>query len=591
VTRPSPPAVAPRNLPLFLLALAALTVAVYWPTLTVPFYLDDFPGIVENPRLHDVTDLQAIWQFAPQRFVGSLSFAANYALHGNEVLGYHVANLAIHLLAGLALFALSSALVRSPVVDAESRPWVRWVPLVATALFLLHPLQTQAVTYVVQRYASLAAMFYLGALAAYAWARLRRWHWLLIVALLFAALALFTKQNAATVIGAAVLVELLFFRRLGRGGVVLVAAATIGLAAGGLWLLGLEQVDVLTRETRDISRTEYFATQTGVLWRYVALFLLPLQQRLEYDIALVTAPLPAWVFVAAGAHLAAILAGFLAWRRAPLVAFGILFFYLAHLVESSVLPITDLAFEHRTYLPNAGLATLVAAVFAWLVFRAEKRTTVLSILVLALAVGAWLTFERNRLWGDVIGFLQQETALSPNKERAWTSLGKELLRRQRYEEALKALGQALNLSRTGDGLEVQVPTLLNTVFALHYTGQHQKGFEIASLIPLKELSPLDKGRLYEVRGMALAQLKATVLARRELERARRHYPMLTTVAWLSYVDLLEQKWEAAAERATAVLAEMPDHPVASDVQAKAIEALAGRDPGDTDPGPPAAAAR
>jgi tetratricopeptide (TPR) repeat protein len=299
---------------------------------------------------------------------------------------------------------------------------------------------------------------------------------------------------------------------------------------------------------------------------------LPTDQRLEYDIALVSDPFSPAVILAAGAHLVMLAGALLLWRRAPLVAFGILFFYLAHLVESSVFPITDLAFEHRTYLPNAGLATLAALGLLWLTAFANRDLATAAGAAVVLAALGWLTFERNRLWQDPIAFLQEDARLSPENERAWTSLGKELMRRQRFEEALQALGNALNLGRTEDGLEVGLPTLLNAVYALHYTGQHRKGFQLATLIPLDELSPLELSGLREVRGMAMAQLRRPKLARRELNRALEAYPNPSALAWIAYVDLLENQPDAAAERAAKVLKSLPNHPLARDILARA-EAL------------------
>jgi hypothetical protein len=213
------------------IALAVIVAAAYWPSFSVPFYLDDYHNIVENPRLHDVTNWQAIWEFAPQRFIGSLTLAFNYALHGPAVWGYHLGNALFHLIAGFALWALLAAIVRSPAVDKGASPWLLWLPLIGAAIFLLHPLQTQAVTYIVQRYASLVAMFYLASLAAYAWGRLHGSRTLLLAALVLATLAVFTKQNAVTVFPALLLTELLFFRSLDRRGVALLVAATAGACA------------------------------------------------------------------------------------------------------------------------------------------------------------------------------------------------------------------------------------------------------------------------------------------------------------------------------------------------------------------------
>jgi tetratricopeptide (TPR) repeat protein len=426
------------------------------------------------------------------------------------------------------------------------------------------------VTYIVQRYASLAAFFYLAAMASYAWWRLRGSPWLLALMAITVVLAVLTKQNAATVFLALPLIELLFFRRLAVGARLVVAAATLALALGVYWLVNQPEFDSLTRETQSISRRDYLATQVGVLWWYVGHFFYPTGQRLEFDFPLVTSfTLPA-VLGATVAHLAALTAAFLAWRRAPLVAFGILFWYLAHAIESSILPITDLAFEHRTYLPNAGLVTVIAVGVAWAAARHRLATAGLAILtVAALGTLSWLTWERNRLWQDPVAFLQHDVEQSPQSERAWTSLGKELLRREHFEEALQAFGNALNLARTDEGLEVQPATLVNTVIALHHTGQHRKGFEFAKIIPLDTLRNVDRSRLHEVRGMTLARLRQAKPARYELTEALKFHDNPNAAAWLAYVELIDGETEAAAERALAVLARKPDHALALQVLERA----------------------
>ncbi len=506
----------------FVLLLGILVIG-YAPSLDVPFYLDDYRTIEENPRLHDPTDLAAIWSFSPERFVASYTLAWNYAWHQSDVLGYHLVNAGIHLLTALALWALAAALIRSPALATSEQPWLAWVPFLAAALFLAHPLHTQAVTYIVQRYASLAALFYLGGMACYAWGRLRGSRGWFLAAVFCVLLALFSKQNALTVVAAIGLLEVLFFRQLGRSQRgVLFAVLAVALALLP-WLLSLEPLDALTRENPDISRSAYFATQMGVLWRYIALFFVPVDLTFDYDIALAPGFFQADVLLPAAAHLALLIGALALWRRAPLVAFGVLFYYLAHLVESGPIPITDLAFEHRAYLPDAGLLIASLSLLAWAVSRWPAPVALLPITALLIATATWMTAERNRLWRDPIAFLRHETQMSPQKERVWTSLGKELMRRGRFVEALQALGTALNLGRTPDGLAVQPATLINAVMVLHYTRQHKKAFELAHLLPLGLLEPVERSRLHEVRGMALIDLQRPDLARKELTLALKYF--------------------------------------------------------------------
>ena len=200
-----------------ILILALTVVVVYGHTLDVPFYLDDSASIVENQSLSIWHDFQKIWQFSPLRVLGYFSFALNREWGGLNVAGYHVVNIVIHFMAGLSLLALSKGILRTPALrDREAQTGLKWFPLITALFFLVHPLQTQAVTYIVQRLASLAGLFYLASLSCYIHGRLesvkrRRW-FLFSGSLILGVCALFTKQNTVTLPLAILLIEIIFFR-------------------------------------------------------------------------------------------------------------------------------------------------------------------------------------------------------------------------------------------------------------------------------------------------------------------------------------------------------------------------------------------
>ncbi|TMQ68336.1 MAG: hypothetical protein E6K81_16635, partial [Candidatus Eisenbacteria bacterium] len=155
-------------------ALIAIAVAAaYANTLRVPFILDDYASIRENPLIYHWQGIGALWRANPMRSLTYLTFALNHRLGGFDPLIYHLTNLKIHVLAGLALYGFARGALRAPrlagAVPAQVR---RWLPVTAALIFVLHPLQTQAVTYIVQRLASLVALGYFVSLAAYVQARL-----------------------------------------------------------------------------------------------------------------------------------------------------------------------------------------------------------------------------------------------------------------------------------------------------------------------------------------------------------------------------------------------------------------------------------
>jgi len=469
------------------LALLGLAVAAtYLHTLDVPFYLDDYSSILENDLIYQWQGFDSLWRYAPLRLVCYASFALNHRVVAFEPWGYHLVNILIHSLAGVAVFGLVRGLLRTPrMAGAATRPLLAGLPLLAAALFLLHPLQTQAVTYIVQRLASLQALFYLSALASYLQARLaptwsRRLLW--VTALLsLAVLALFTKENAATLPLAVVLLELAFFRHDRRSASRMAFGAIVGLAL--VWLavavafhanpLSLRSMGAVASQSTTISRESYLATQLPILWTYLRLFVWPAGLHLDYASGPFRHFSEGTPWLALSAHLLVIVLGVAAWRTRPLITFGVLFYYLAHAVESSVIPIPELAFEHRTYLPNAGLCLIGGWVMLgefpqWI--RGTRPAVAVAVIVLGVLGAA--TWQRNQRWRDPVAFWRENTEREPTKARAWGNLGKHLVLAGRTAEGAEALRESMRLQAAAAGEEgVEPLDVVNLSMALQALGR------------------------------------------------------------------------------------------------------------------------
>ncbi|MCB2184354.1 MAG: tetratricopeptide repeat protein [Desulfobulbaceae bacterium] len=437
-----------------LLILAAAVAGVYGHTLDVPFYFDDKTSIIDNPAIKHLDDLASLWQYAKLRFISYYTFALNYNFNGLEVAGYHVVNIFIHFLAGCAVFFLVQGLMRCPKGTLPEKTG-DWLPILTALLFILHPLQTQAVTYIVQRSASLAALFYIGSMCCYVWARIsdESKQRLLFgaIAILLACLALFTKQNTVTLPLAILLVELVFFqsnpKKTGVGLLmgVLLLAAVYGLAVTVFDVspLSLETADSLTRETEALSRLQYLAIQSGIVWTYIRLFFWPTGLHLDYHVTFPGSITDPVVLAALAGHLLVIGLGFFVIRRLPYVGFGILFYYLAHLVESSIIPIRDIAFEHRTYLPNMGLCLAVAWLFMQAINRKKTPALLATAAVIVILAGA--TWSRNTVWKDPAVFWADCVQKAPDNPRPYLHLAQTLEARGELKQAASYYQQALQL--------------------------------------------------------------------------------------------------------------------------------------------------
>ncbi|HHL39461.1 MAG TPA: tetratricopeptide repeat protein [Deltaproteobacteria bacterium] len=459
-------------IPFVLSALAVL--ALYSHVLHGPFLYDDLIYIVRNGRIRD---LGALTDFTSSRYVTFATFALNYAVGGLSTFGYHLVNVAVHVFNGWLVYALVRLTWRTPVVArAAAGASARGLALTASLLFAVHPLQTQAVTYITQRFASLATFFYLASLVCYAAARLDversdggllRRHGLYVLSVAAALAAQKTKEIAFTLPFVIALYELAFFsgsvasarRRAallvpyGLAALViplsflLVSPGAVSYASGiENWITELQKAELGT-----LSKYVYFLTETRVLVTYLRLLVLPVNQMLLYDFPASHSILEPAV-LASLAFLSLLLFGalYLFFRAKRLgepyllvASAGVIWFFVTSSVESSVIPIMDLIYEHRVYLPSVGALTALAALGAAALERlgARPRTGV-ALTAAAVVLLSVLTYQRNLVWTDALAFWADGAARAPALAKPRINLAIELMRLGRYDEAVVELEKA-----------------------------------------------------------------------------------------------------------------------------------------------------
>ena len=446
----------PLRLPAVALLVAVAAALPYARTFSVGFQFDDVPNIVENPAVHAL-DLSArslapaVAAFPLHRWLARLTFAVNHALGGLAPAGYHAVNLALHVLTALLVFALAEELLSRSAAELAP-PRRRRAALLAALIFAVHPLQTMAVTYVVQRMAVLSALFSLAAL--YGWARARRpgeerraaW---LGGAGLAAFLAMSSKENAAVLPLLLLAFEALVVAdlpaRVRRRPRIAGAAAAVAIALAAVAAVSYRSELGGDGALPPLPIVDRLLTQPRVLCHYLGRLLFPWPGWLHLDYGL----LPSRGLLDPPTTLASILligllvAGAVSVRRAlPVVAFGVAFFLLALVVEQSVLPL-DLAFEHRLYLPSFGLA-LVAG---WGLERAGEGLRggpwLVALPLVLLLAGA--TAARNEDWRDPVRLHAQDAAAFPWLTRSLLSLGAEYRERGELDRAEATYRQLLEL--------------------------------------------------------------------------------------------------------------------------------------------------
>jgi tetratricopeptide (TPR) repeat protein len=451
-----------------IIVVLLLGLLAYSNTLHVPFVFDDEPNIINNPAVRQSAHLP----FSGLRWFGLLTFAWNYAWGGLDVFGYHLVNLFIHLTSTVVVYGLVTTTLRTPALATADD--TRRAPLVSawlcSLLFVCHPIQTQAVTYTVQRLASLATLFYLLALLGYARARLpgtpARRTIFYLAAMAGAVLAMKTKEIAFTLPAAILLYELFFFRGKWLRVLAVVPFATIALLVPIALMehaaaVGPASIENAVHVGADaaIPRYAYLLTQTRVVVTYLRLLCLPVTQNLDYDFPISRSLTAPYVVLSLLFLVSLVGAGLLAYLRSRrstdaasarlrMMAFGIFWFFLALSVESSVIPLADVIFEHRLYLPSFGAFLAAACAFAMIEVkltpaRARLAKVGAAAVVLALGIAA---YARNSVWRDEGVLWMDVLAKSPNKARAHNNAGNLFfLPRGRIEEAISHYQTALRL--------------------------------------------------------------------------------------------------------------------------------------------------
>lgn len=437
---------------LLLLCLSAplLAFAVYYPGLHGPFLFDDWQNLVHNEHLRiDQLDLANLQQAAfstssgiLKRPVSMLSFALNYYATGDASYFFKLTNLVIHIANGIGIFIMTLLLLgafRQRMQDGLTQWHMRLVSLSVAAAWLLHPLNLTSVLYIVQRMASLASFFIIFGLIFYLWGRLRQqenkggWTPILASFIVFTPLAALSKENGLLLPLFMFLIELtafrfkaptavthIFLKGLFTISVILPIIAIVAYSAWHPeWLLSGYAI-------RDFSLIERLLTEARVIWFYLKMILLPATREMAIyhdDIAIshgLFAPLTT-LFSVIGT--AALLGG--AWflrNRLPILAFGVLFFFAGHAMESTVLAL-EIAHEHRNYLPMYGI---LLPLFYYLLSPLSSPDTLRFRYVAAvflIGLFAFTTASRAQHWSNLFDLSQYEVDNHPDSPRANLQMG------------------------------------------------------------------------------------------------------------------------------------------------------------------------
>jgi protein O-mannosyl-transferase len=464
---------SPYFAPLSIAFLCLVTLFLYYPTLNYPFHYDDYHNIVENPHIKNIEDIPLFLEGLKDysrwfRALPSLTLALNYHLHRLEVFGYHLINLLLHLASGILVYFISRHLLDLAIDRREkdtaagtlSRNRVPLLSLFAALVFIVHPVQINTVTYIVQRNEGMCAFFFLLSFFLFikgtkATGPFRFFYYAGVIITTIG--AIFSKEVGFTLPVIIVLYDLVFvcknradiLKRLRIYGlpILLIVLYVLFLLHGGVLRLLMKG-----HETWFWSPFENLLTQANVIIQYIKLLFIPWPgwMNIDHDFRVSRSLFEFPTILSVLAILCLFFIAIFLIRRRRVISFSIFWFFIILAPTSSLIPIWDIMVEYRLYLPMVAYGLILALGIDYLyrlllqnVYHRLSQAVAIGVMVLFVSVYAFFAVQRQQVFRDSITLWEDAVRKSPNKTRTYINLGVMLHKSHRLEEARRIMEQTL----------------------------------------------------------------------------------------------------------------------------------------------------
>lgn len=452
--------------------LAALVAAflAYGPALNGPFLFDDrylpmFQGGAESLPLSTWLRVRPFLM---------LTYWVNFQSSGiNDTFGYHLVNLLLHAMVALLIGWIVRELLRRA---GTMGPLANLLGAFGGGLFLLHPVQTEAVAYITSRSENLSVWFYYAAFTVFLSLGKKAIGWgRAIGVLVLFSFAVLTKEHTITLPALLLLTDYYWNPGFSLAGVKrnwrLYALTLVGAVLGGVvGLLALRITTSAGFAIKEFTWYQYLFTQFRAVWSYVGLFVFPVGLSADPEFPISRSLTDHGAIIGLVALITAVGAAWWYRRRYPLASYGFFVFLLLLLPTSSVLPIQDPFAERRLYLPFLGLVLVLVDLLRHLPVSRQTLTVGLGVILLG---AAGLTYARSQVWGDTLAFWEDATRRSPGKARAHFQLAHAYYQAQRCSDAAKEYEAAARLERPDQRLLID--------WALAYDCVNQPGPAVEKL--------------------------------------------------------------------------------------------------------------
>jgi Tfp pilus assembly protein PilF len=491
----------PRRWPYAVGLLVALVVVfdVYWPAINGQFLLDDtylpymLPNYARVSLIGWIKGLRPLLMFS---YWLNFQYADPARAGIQDTFGYHFVNVVLHFSNGILVFLATRKVMSWAAVEK----WLSTVlAIFAAGLFLLHPLQTESVSYVASRSETLSVFFVLATLVVFLYRKSNAVGFGTTVAIiaLFGA-AVLSKEHTAVLPVLLLLTDyywnpgfsLAGIRRNWRLYIPIAVAGALGIALVARVLSGASTAGFGVKE---FTWYQYFFTECRVIWDYLWMFLLPIGQNLDPDFQISRSIIDHGAIIAILGLLAVTIAAWVYRRRFPLASYGWFVFLILIAPTSSFVPIKDPFAERRLYLPFIGLLFItVEFLRRW----KTSRNALITVLSLVLVAEAAATYQRNQVWSTAIDMWSDTVAKSPNKRRPRFQLAMAYFQAGHYPEAIEDFEKAAQIEPPNFDLLVD--------WALAYDGVGKPAEAIAKL---RQAAALEKSaHVYSQIGMEYGKM-------------------------------------------------------------------------------------
>ena len=455
-----------------LLFLVAAITLVYSNSLNGSFQFDD-QQILDRPNLH-ITDLSidsliGTFFFKPQgkriyRPLSNLTLGLNYYFGKSNSFGYHIVNITIHILCSIAVYVFLQTFLSIPAITPNFPSKHRYaISTIAASFFALHPIQTNVATYIIQRMASMAALFYIISVTGYIFFRMQtleggkgtliRKYAGLLIAIICGICSFLSKENTAFLPITILVVDYLFFYKLfdenQKKKLKRIYAVSIFLLMAIIAYAGTGQIMAYIHGYghRDFSLIERLLTEPRIIFFYIYLLLIPNTSllNLNHDILVSKSIInpPTTLFAIAGIILFVIIAC-IARKKYNLFSFVIVWFLGNLVIESTIIPL-ELIFEHRTYLPGVLVFFLMSFGIVYVSMNLLKKRKAIVFTSFLLILYGNGTYLRNFVFRTPLSLWQDVAEKSPGLARAHANLGRVYMENGHYLEAKKELETAIRI--------------------------------------------------------------------------------------------------------------------------------------------------